>query len=61
MELEDLVHTLIDILSDFGTLKTFITTEDGNKLYNACEIRVSHTVDGKIFLKIEGGTSNEDR
>ena len=59
MELEALVHCLIEILTDHGTLKTYITTENESKLYNVAELKVINMGDD-LILKIEGMTQEED-
>lgn len=59
MELENLVHTLINILSDFGTIKTFITTENECRTYNGCEMKVLN-IDGELYLKVEGKNYKEN-
>lgn len=53
MELEHLVHVLIEILSEFGNINTFITTENEWRTYHRAECRVL-LVNGEPTLKIEG-------
>ena len=53
MDLEHLVHVLIDILSEFGNIKTFITTENEWRTYHRAECRVL-LMEGEPTLKIEG-------
>jgi hypothetical protein len=53
MELEHLVHVLIEILAEYGNIKTFITTENEWRAYHRAECKV-FLMQGEPTLKIEG-------